>query len=48
MYFYFRNEKCSENYNTDFIFRLYTEEGKGLFSTRMNVLGNYVIVYTYD
>ncbi|CAH1724532.1 ATP-dependent 6-phosphofructokinase isoform X3 [Aphis gossypii] len=35
-----RNEKCSENYNTDFIFRLYTEEGKGLFSTRMNVLGH--------
>jgi hypothetical protein len=25
----FRNEKCNENYNTDFIFRLYSEEGKG-------------------
>ncbi|XP_026293413.1 ATP-dependent 6-phosphofructokinase isoform X2 [Frankliniella occidentalis] len=35
-----RNEKCNENYNTDFIFRLYSEEGKGLFSARMNVLGH--------
>lgn len=43
--FIFRNEKCSENYNTDFIFRLYTEEGKGLFSTRMNVLGKVIIRY---
>nr|XP_023018693.1 ATP-dependent 6-phosphofructokinase [Leptinotarsa decemlineata] len=34
-----RNEKASENYNTDFIYRLYSEEGKGLFSARMNVLG---------
>lgn len=35
-----RNEKACENYNTDFIYRLYSEEGKGLFSARMNVLGN--------
>ncbi|RZC32655.1 PFK domain containing protein, partial [Asbolus verrucosus] len=35
-----RNEKASENYNTDFIYRLYCEEGKGLFSARMNVLGH--------
>ncbi|KAL1123212.1 hypothetical protein AAG570_002299 [Ranatra chinensis] len=35
-----RNEKANENYNTEFIYRLYTEEGKGLFSTRMNVLGH--------
>uniref|UniRef100_A0A182P3I4 ATP-dependent 6-phosphofructokinase n=1 Tax=Anopheles epiroticus TaxID=199890 RepID=A0A182P3I4_9DIPT len=35
-----RNEKASENYNTEFIYRLYSEEGKGLFSTRMNVLGH--------
>ncbi|XP_065086215.1 ATP-dependent 6-phosphofructokinase isoform X2 [Ochlerotatus camptorhynchus] len=35
-----RNEKASDNYNTEFIFRLYSEEGKGLFSTRMNVLGH--------
>lgn len=34
-----RNEKASENYNTDFIHRLYSEEGKGLFSCRMNILG---------
>lgn len=35
-----RNEKANDNYNTDFIHRLYAEEGKGLFSTRMNVLGH--------
>lgn len=35
-----RNEQASENYNTEFIYRLYSEEGKGLFSTRMNVLGH--------
>lgn len=35
-----RNEKASDNYNTDFIYRLYSEEGKGLFTARMNVLGH--------
>lgn len=35
-----RNEKASDNYNTDFIHRLFSEEGKGLFSCRMNVLGH--------
>uniref|UniRef100_U5EUA4 ATP-dependent 6-phosphofructokinase n=1 Tax=Corethrella appendiculata TaxID=1370023 RepID=U5EUA4_9DIPT len=35
-----RNEKANENYNTEFIYRLYSEEGKGLFSTRSNVLGH--------
>ncbi|KAG8179599.1 hypothetical protein JTE90_025764 [Oedothorax gibbosus] len=35
-----RNEKANENYNTDFIYRLYSEEGKEIFSTRMNVLGH--------
>lgn len=35
----FRNEKCNENYTTEFIARLYTEEGQGLFSARMNILG---------
>ena len=35
-----RNEKANENYSTDFIHRLYAEEGKGLFSARMNVLGH--------
>lgn len=36
-----RNEKASENYDTDFIYRLYSEEGKGLFSARMNILGEF-------
>ncbi|KAL7735279.1 hypothetical protein ACLKA6_017984 [Drosophila palustris] len=35
-----RNEKASENYTTDFIYRLYSEEGKGLFTCRMNILGH--------
>ncbi|CAH1286318.1 unnamed protein product [Diabrotica balteata] len=35
-----RNEKASDNYNTEFIYRLYSEEGKGLFSARMNILGH--------
>lgn len=34
-----RNENANENYNTDFIYRLYAEEGKGLFSARCNYLG---------
>ncbi|KAJ9583739.1 hypothetical protein L9F63_021902, partial [Diploptera punctata] len=34
------NEKANDNYNTDFIYRLYTEEGKGLFSARQNILGH--------
>ncbi|SPP74455.1 blast:6-phosphofructokinase [Drosophila guanche] len=35
-----RNEKACENYSTDFIYRLYSEEGKGLFTCRMNILGH--------
>ena len=35
-----RNEKCSENYTTDFIAALYREEGAGLFTVRTNVLGH--------
>lgn len=35
-----RNEKCNDNYNADFMHRLYSEEGKGLFSARMNILGH--------
>ncbi|XP_056109471.1 ATP-dependent 6-phosphofructokinase, platelet type isoform X5 [Rhinichthys klamathensis goyatoka] len=35
-----RNENCSENYTTDFIYQLYTEEGKGVFDCRKNVLGH--------
>jgi hypothetical protein len=40
----FRNEKANENYTTDFIYRLYSEEGKGLFSARSNVLGKIIII----
>lgn len=36
----YRNEKCNENYTTDFIFNLYSEEGKGIFDSRKNVLGH--------
>ncbi|KAK3743342.1 hypothetical protein QZH41_013914 [Actinostola sp. cb2023] len=35
-----RNEKCNDNYTTDFITALYSEEGEGVFSTRHNVLGH--------
>ncbi|KAK2115718.1 hypothetical protein P7K49_006344 [Saguinus oedipus] len=35
-----RNEKCNKNYTTDFIFNLYSEEGKGIFDSRKNVLGH--------
>ncbi|KAK9744021.1 Phosphofructokinase [Popillia japonica] len=35
-----RDENASANYNSEFIYRLYSEEGKGLFSARMNVLGH--------
>lgn len=40
LYFCFRNEKCNANYTTDFIFNLYSEEGKGVFDCRKNVLGH--------
>ncbi|XP_062321825.1 phosphofructokinase, muscle b [Osmerus eperlanus] len=35
-----RNEKCNANYTTDFIFNLYSEEGKGVFDCRKNILGH--------
>uniref|UniRef100_A0A7N9AQV6 Phosphofructokinase, muscle b n=1 Tax=Mastacembelus armatus TaxID=205130 RepID=A0A7N9AQV6_9TELE len=35
-----RNEKCNANYTTDFVFNLYSEEGKGVFDCRKNVLGH--------
>ena len=35
-----RNEKCNDNYSTDFLYRLFAEEGKGKFTARMNVLGH--------
>lgn len=36
----YRNENSSENYTTDFIYQLYSEEGKGVFDCRKNVLGH--------
>ncbi|XP_065296342.1 ATP-dependent 6-phosphofructokinase isoform X5 [Dermacentor albipictus] len=35
-----RNEKANENYTTDFIYRLYSEEGKDVFTARQNILGH--------
>nr|XP_034185719.1 ATP-dependent 6-phosphofructokinase isoform X1 [Osmia lignaria] len=35
-----RNENANLNYNTDFMQRLFCEEGKGLFSCRMNIIGH--------
>ena len=35
-----RNEKANFNFSTDFIHRLYSEEGIGVFDCRMNVLGH--------
>lgn len=35
-----RNEKASENYTTEFIEKMYNEEGRGLFSCRSNILGH--------
>lgn len=37
-----RNESANSNYNTDFMQRLFCEEGKGLFSCRMNIIGNLI------
>lgn len=43
-YFYLhdlcRNELANQNYTTDFISRLFSEEGYPVFTTRMNVLGH--------
>ncbi|OZC05729.1 6-phosphofructokinase family protein, partial [Onchocerca flexuosa] len=39
-YLIVRNEKASENYTSEFIRQLFTEEGKGIFSTRTNILGH--------
>ncbi|XP_041038398.1 ATP-dependent 6-phosphofructokinase, muscle type-like [Carcharodon carcharias] len=35
-----RNEKANDHYSTDFIYNLYSEEGKGVFDCRKNVLGH--------
>merc|ERR1712059_65714 len=34
------NEKANTNYNTDFLNRMYSEEGKDHFTVRQNVLGH--------
>uniref|UniRef100_A0A673BHT9 ATP-dependent 6-phosphofructokinase n=1 Tax=Sphaeramia orbicularis TaxID=375764 RepID=A0A673BHT9_9TELE len=34
------NENCNENFTTDFIYQLYTEEGRGVFDCRKNILGH--------
>uniref|UniRef100_A0AC35TQ24 ATP-dependent 6-phosphofructokinase n=1 Tax=Rhabditophanes sp. KR3021 TaxID=114890 RepID=A0AC35TQ24_9BILA len=39
-YLIIRNEKANKNYTTDFVMKLFNEEGAGYFSTRSNVLGH--------
>lgn len=39
-YLIVRNENANTNYTTEFVMRLFNEEGKGVFSTRVNVLGH--------
>ncbi|XP_029687243.1 ATP-dependent 6-phosphofructokinase, platelet type-like isoform X2 [Takifugu rubripes] len=35
-----RNENCNKNFTTDFIYQLYSEEGRGVFDCRKNILGH--------
>ncbi|XP_028987124.1 ATP-dependent 6-phosphofructokinase, platelet type-like isoform X1 [Betta splendens] len=35
-----RNENSNENFTTDFIYQLYSEEGQGVFDCRKNILGH--------
>uniref|UniRef100_A0A8C2T5V6 ATP-dependent 6-phosphofructokinase n=1 Tax=Coturnix japonica TaxID=93934 RepID=A0A8C2T5V6_COTJA len=35
-----RNENCNEHYTTEFLYNLYSSEGKGIFDCRKNVLGH--------
>ena len=37
---YFRNESANHHYTTEFITNLFSEEGKGVFTCRQNVLGH--------
>ncbi|KAI1730629.1 phosphofructokinase domain-containing protein [Ditylenchus destructor] len=39
-YLVVRSEKANKNYTTNFVQELFSEEGKGEFSTRINVLGH--------
>uniref|UniRef100_A0A667Y911 ATP-dependent 6-phosphofructokinase n=1 Tax=Myripristis murdjan TaxID=586833 RepID=A0A667Y911_9TELE len=43
-----RNEKCHEHYTTDFIHKLYSSEGKGIFDCRVNVLGHLQQVWSHQ
>lgn len=47
MYFSTRNENSNDNYTTDFIYQLYSEEGRGVFDCRKNVLGHMQQVHTF-
>lgn len=38
--FFLSNEKCHEHYTTEFLYNLYSSEGKGIFDCRINVLGH--------
>lgn len=35
-----RNERANAEYTTDFIYKVFAEEGKDFFSVRKNVLGH--------
>ncbi|RWS26162.1 ATP-dependent 6-phosphofructokinase-like isoform X2 [Leptotrombidium deliense] len=35
-----RNEYANKNLSTDFVYRLFSEEGRNTFTTRMNILGH--------
>lgn len=35
-----RNEMANDHYSTEFITKLFQEEGKGVFSARSNILGH--------
>lgn len=41
------NEKCHEHYTTEFLYNLYSSEGKGIFDCRINVLGHLQQVQRY-
>uniref|UniRef100_A0A0N4ZWF9 ATP-dependent 6-phosphofructokinase n=1 Tax=Parastrongyloides trichosuri TaxID=131310 RepID=A0A0N4ZWF9_PARTI len=39
-YLVVKSEKASKNYNTDFVMAVFNEEGKGVFTSRVNILGH--------
>lgn len=40
LFVFARNENCNENFTTDFVYQLYSEEGRGVFDCRKNILGH--------